>query len=44
MTMSARGHTEPRTWESEARYQRQLALGVGPQRQCKKRVSYDYGS
>ena len=23
---------EPRTWESEARHQRQFALGVGPQR------------
>jgi hypothetical protein len=32
---SACGHTEPRTWDSEARCQRQFALGVGPQRQCK---------
>ena len=30
---SACGHTEPRTSKSEARCQRQLALGVGPQRQ-----------
>ena len=29
---SACGHTEPRTSESEARCQRKLALGVGPQR------------
>ena len=29
---SACGHTEPRTWRSEARCQRQFALGVGPQR------------
>ena len=28
------GHAEPRTWRSEARHQRQFALGVGPQRQC----------
>jgi hypothetical protein len=26
--VSARGHAEPRTCESEARHQRQLALGV----------------
>jgi hypothetical protein len=31
--MSACGHAEPRTWGSEARHQRQFALGVGPQRQ-----------
>jgi hypothetical protein len=31
--MSARGHTEPRTRESEARWRRKFALGVGPQRQ-----------
>jgi hypothetical protein len=31
----ARGHAEPRTWESEAKHQRQFALGVGPQRQWK---------
>ena len=30
---SACGHTEPRTSRSEARCQRQFALGVGPQRQ-----------
>jgi hypothetical protein len=30
---SACGYVEPRTWESEARHQRQFALGVGPQRQ-----------
>jgi hypothetical protein len=30
------GYTEPRMWESAARCQRQFALGVGPQRQCKK--------
>jgi hypothetical protein len=30
--MSARGHVEPRTCRSEARHQRQFALGVGPQR------------
>jgi hypothetical protein len=31
--MSACGYAEPRTWESEAKHQRQFALGVGPQRQ-----------
>jgi hypothetical protein len=35
---SACGHAEPRTCESEARHQRKFALGVGPQRQCKKVV------
>ena len=30
---SARGHAEPRTSDSEARHQREFALGVGPQRQ-----------
>jgi hypothetical protein len=30
--MSAGGYAEPRTRESEARHQRQFALGVGPQR------------
>jgi hypothetical protein len=30
--MSACGHAELRTWKSEARHQRQFALGVGPQR------------
>jgi nicotinate dehydrogenase subunit A len=35
---SACGHAEPRTWESEARHQRQFALGVGPQRKCKNEV------
>src|SRR5437867_7303436 len=30
------GHVEPRTWKSEARHQRQFALGVGPQRQRRK--------
>jgi hypothetical protein len=30
--MSACGHVEPRTWKSEARHQRQFAMGVGPQR------------
>ena len=30
---SASGRAEPRTSESEARRQRQFALGVGPQRQ-----------
>jgi nitroreductase len=34
----ARGHAEPRTGESEARHQRQLALGVGPQRQLVKDI------
>ena len=34
--MSACGHAAPRTCESEARRQRQFALGVGPQRQWKK--------
>jgi hypothetical protein len=29
---SARGHAELRTWESEARHQRQFAPGVGPRR------------
>jgi lipoprotein-releasing system ATP-binding protein len=33
---SARGHAEPRTSESEARHQRKLALGMGPQRHWKK--------
>ena len=28
--MSARGYAEPRTGNSEARHQRQFALGVGP--------------
>ena len=36
---SACGHAEPRTSRSEARRQRQFALGVGPQRQWKKRGS-----
>ena len=36
--MSARGHTEPRPWKAEARCQRKVALGVGPQRQWKKRL------
>ncbi len=29
------GHAEPRTGESEARHQREYALGVGPQRHKK---------
>src|SRR5436309_1131561 len=35
---SACGHAEPRTWESEARHQRQFAAGVGPRRQLKKKA------
>jgi hypothetical protein len=31
--MSARGHGEPRTGESEASHQRQFAVGVGPRRE-----------
>ena len=31
---SACGHAEPRTSKSEARHQRQFAMGVGPHRQC----------
>ena len=34
--MSACGHAEPRTSESEARHQRKFAAGVGPRRYWKK--------
>jgi hypothetical protein len=30
------GYAEPRTSKSEARHQRKVALGVGPQRHSKK--------
>ena len=36
--MSACGHAEPRTRESEATRRRQYALGVGPQRQWKMKT------